>query len=125
MVLSYDVCKVFKPKIHDCNPEHTILNVGTKGFNSEKNSSKIVKSLIDLARSLKTDSSNVAISLIALRYDSLNNKPNEVINRLRNMCNDKNIPYGDYFETVKPENHLNESNLHLNNNFLKYLKGLF
>ena len=60
--------------------------------NSERISSQIAKSIIDLTRSSNTDSNDVTISFIAPRYDNLNNKANEVNNRLWNMCNDRNIP---------------------------------
>ena len=69
-----------KPNIHDCSNEHNIRKIGNNDLNSEKTSSKIAKSLIDLARSIKTDSNNVTISLIAPRDDNLNNKANEVNN---------------------------------------------
>ena len=49
--------------------------------------------------------------MIAPRYDHLNNKPNEVSSQLWNMCNHKNIPYVDHFETIELESRLSESML--------------
>ena len=57
---------------------------------------------------------------------------NKVNSRLINMCKERNIPYIDHVDTISPERHLNESNLHLTrygllasaNSFSKYLLEL-
>ena len=80
-----------KPTIREVNPEHIILHVGTNDLNSEKTSSQISNSIIDLANSLKNETNNIHVSLIVPRNDNLNNKVKEVNNRLINMCEQRNI----------------------------------
>ena len=80
-----------KPTIREVNPEHIILHVGTNDLNSEKTSSQISNSMIDLANSLKNETNNIHVSLIVPRNDNLNNKVKEVNNRLINMCEQRNI----------------------------------
>ena len=63
-----------KPIMRDFNPNQLILNVGTNDLNSENANSK-------------DDNNDITISLIASRADNLNNKVNEVNNRLVNMSN--------------------------------------
>ena len=60
--------------MRDFNPNQLILNVGTNDLNSENANSK-------------DDNNDITISLIASRADNLNNKVNEVKNRLVNMSN--------------------------------------
>ena len=99
-----------KPTIREVNPEHIILHVGTNDLNSEKTASQISNSIIDLANSLK----NIHVSLIVPRNDNLNNKVNEVNNRLINMCEQRNIKIINQSDTIDRSRHLNESHLHLN-----------
>ena len=73
--------------MRDFNPNQIILHGGTSDLNSEKTSSQIANSNINLRNSLKKDNNDITISLIAPRADNLNNKANEVNNRLVNMCN--------------------------------------
>ena len=60
--------------MRDFNPNQLILNAGTNDLNSENANSK-------------DDNNDITISLIASRADNLNNKVNEVNNRLVNMSN--------------------------------------
>ena len=103
-----------KPTLRDFNPEHMILHFGTNDLNSEQTASQIAKSIIDLGKSLKTDTNTITISVIVLRYDNLNNKASEVNGRLVNMCKECNISYIDHVDAISPEHHLNESHSHLN-----------
>ena len=103
-----------KPTIRDFNPEHIIIHVGTNDLNSEKTASQIATSIIELATSLKNETNKIYISLIVPRYDELNNKVNEVNIRLMNMCHARNIGCINHSDTIDPEQHLNESNIHLN-----------
>ena len=73
--------------MRDFNPDQIILHVGINDLNSEKRSSQIANSVIDLCNSLKTNDNDITISIIAPRADNLNNKANEESNRLVNMCN--------------------------------------
>ena len=64
-----------------------LFTVGTNDLNSQKTSSLIANSIINLCNSLKTVYNDITISLIAPRAENLHNKANEVNNRLVNMCN--------------------------------------
>ena len=103
-----------KPTIREVNPEHIILHVGTNDLNSEETASQISNSIIDLANSLKNETNNIHVSLIVPRNDNLNNKVNEVNNRLINMCEQRNIKIINHSDTIDRSRHLNESHLHLN-----------
>ena len=103
-----------KPTIREVNPEHIILHVGTNDLNSEKTASQISNSIIDLANSLKNETNNIHVSLIVPQNDNLNNKVNEVNNRLINMCEQRNIKIINHSDTIDRSRHLNESQLHLN-----------
>ena len=75
-----------KPKIRDMNTENIIPYVGTNDLNSEKTLSQIARSITGLAVSVKTNTNNIAISLIKPRIDDLNNKASEV-STLRSQIN--------------------------------------
>ena len=103
-----------KPTIREINPEHIILHVGTSDLNSEKTASQISNSIIDLANSLKNETNNIHVSSIVPWNNNLNNKVNEVNNRLINMCEKSNIKIINHSDTIDRSRHLNESHLHLN-----------
>ena len=103
-----------KPTIRDVNPDHIILHCRTNDLNSERTTGQIVRSLIELAHSLKSKDSKISLSLIVQSNDNLNNKASEVNCRLVHMCAERNIPYIDHTNSIQPENHLNESKLHFN-----------
>ena len=81
---------------------------------SERTASQIAKSKIDLSISLKKNENMIAVSGIVTRLDELNNKEGEVNNRLELMPKQRGLPYISHCETIDPDKHLNESNLHLN-----------
>ena len=108
-----------KPTLRDDKPGHIILHTGTNDLRSEKTSSNIAKSIIDLAMSLKSSGSSVIVSGIVPRFDNLNNKASEVNNRLALMCKDRKVPFVSHRETIDSSKHLNESRLHLNHNGIK------
>ena len=56
----------------------------------------------------------IAISGIVPSLDELNNKAAEVNNRLGLMSKQRRSSYISHCETIDPNKHLNESNLHLN-----------
>ena len=121
-----------KPTIRDFNPEHIIIHVGTNDLNSEKTASQIANAIVELATSLKSETNKIYVSLIVPRFDELNNKANEVNIRLMNMCQVRNIGYINHSDNIDPEQHLNESNIHLNKygniefskNFAKFLYNM-
>ena len=108
-----------KPTLRDDKPDHIILHTGTNHLRSEKTSSNIAKSIIDLAMSLKSSGSSVIVSGIVPRFDNLNNKASEMNNRLALMCKDRKVPFVSHRETIDSSKHLNESKLHLNHNGIK------
>ena len=52
-------------------PDHIILQVGTNDLNSDRQPDLIVKSIVDLAITLKNNSQNLTVSNIIMRNDSL------------------------------------------------------
>ena len=122
-----------KSIMRNFNPNQIILHVGTNDLNSEKTSSQIANSIIDLRNSLKTDNIDITTSLIAPRADNLNNKANEVNNRLVNMCNQRNIRFTNHSDDIQLERHVNDSKVCLNwygtmifvKNFTKFLSDLY
>ena len=103
-----------KPTIRDITPQQIILHVGTNDLKTERTASQIAKSIIDLSISLKKNGNMIAVSGIVPKLDELNSKAAEVNNRLELMCKQRGLPYISHYETIDPQKHLNESNLHLN-----------
>ena len=108
-----------KPTLRDDKPDHIILHAGTNDLRTEKTSSQIAKSIIDLTTSLKNSGNSVIVSGIVPRFDNLNNKATEVNSRLVLMCAERNIPFISHSESRDSSKHLNESKLHLNFNGVK------
>ena len=52
-------------------PDHIILQVGINDLNSDRQPDLIVKSIVDLAITLKNNSQNLSVSNIIMRNDSL------------------------------------------------------
>ena len=67
-----------KPCIRVNDSDHIILHVGTNDLNLEKSSQLCSKSIVDLAKSLKSGKRKVTISGIIPRNDEWNNKAAEV-----------------------------------------------
>ena len=102
-----------KPTMRDFNPNQIIIHVGTNDLHSEKTSSQIANSIINLHNSLKTVNSDITISLIPPRANNLN-KANEVNNQLVNICNQSNIRFINHSDDIQPKRHVNDSKVHLN-----------
>ena len=121
-----------KPTVRDFDPDHIILHCRTNDLNSDRTSSQIAKEIIDLALSLKSEKNRISVSLLTPRSDKLNNKANEVNNRLINMCCHRNIAYIDHSSSIQ-QNQINESKVHLNrygtivfaNTFSKFLSEYY
>ena len=103
-----------KPTIRDINPPQIILHGGANDLKTERTASQIAKSIFDLNISLKKNGNMIAVSGIVPRLDELYNKAAEENNRLELMCKQRSLPYISHYETIDPNKHLNESNLHLN-----------
>ena len=69
--------------------------------------------ILQLAMSLKSDSTNVAISNITVRTDKHKNKVRQTNKHLKTLCMERNIELINHDSTIT-EKHLNESRLHLN-----------
>ena len=108
-----------KPTLRDDKPDHIILHAGTNDLRTEKTSSQIPNSIIDLTASLKSNGNSVIVSGIVPRFDNLNNKATEVNIPLVLMCAERNIPFISHSESIDSSKYLNESKLHLNFNGVK------
>ena len=67
-----------KPCIRKNDPDHVNLHVGTNEMDSELPPERIVKSVVDVAKNVKSDTRSVSISSILPRSDNFNNKVIEV-----------------------------------------------
>ena len=85
-----------KPAIRNDKPDHVILYTGT----NEKTPSQIVRSIAELAMSLKDNGDSVIVSGIVQKHGNLNNKATEVNNRLLLMCKERKIQFISYSETI-------------------------
>ena len=104
-----------KPTIRDTNQQQIILPVGTKDLKTERKASQIAKSITDLSISMKKNGNMITVSGIVRRLDELNNKAAEEVNsRFDLTCKQRGLPYISHGETVDPNKHFKESNLHLN-----------
>ena len=111
------------------NPNLIILNTGTNDLRSNKSSDQIAEEIVELARSIKSDVTEIAVSGIVPRNDELHMKGLDVNEMLKQKLSRCNIPYIDN-ENIDPKRHLNNSGLHLNykgtsilaNNFINYIK---
>ena len=67
-----------KSTVRDFNPDYIILHCGNNDLNSERTASQIVRSIIELALSLKSKDNKMSNSFIVAKIDNLNNKASEV-----------------------------------------------
>ena len=103
-----------KPTVRDFNQDH-ITRFSFNQPNRKRWGAKLVaRSIIELARSLKSKDNKISVSLIVPRNDNLNNKASEVNWCLVHMSTEGSIPYIDHTNYIQRENHLNESKLHFN-----------
>ena len=87
-------------------PDHIILHTRTKDLQSEKTSSQILKSIIELAMSLKSNRNYIIVSGIALWFDNLNNKVNEVNNSLAFTRGQRDVPFIYHSEIKDSSEHI-------------------
>ena len=107
-------------------PDHFILHVGTNDLVSNIPPNEIASKVVDLAKQLKSENSDVSVSEIILRTDKpdLSKKGKEVNTHLKEMCKEKNIFLLEHSRKIKA-NHLNNSKLHLNRRGTKVLNNSF
>ena len=103
-----------KPSIRD-EPEHFTVQIGTNDLNSEVSSQTIAESIVDLSKSLKTESNYASISNIVFRTDNpfLNQKESEVNLHLKDLCEEGNLYLIHNIKRFR-SHHLNKRKLHLN-----------
>ena len=104
-----------KPCIRENDPDHVIMHVGTNEMNSELPPERIAKSVIDVAKNVKTDTRSVSISGIIPRNDNFNNKVMEVNKELAKMCKREKFQFLEH-SNINPKAHLNKRKVHLNRN---------
>ena len=104
-----------KPCIRENDPDHVIMHVGTNKMNSELPPERIAKSVIDVAKNVKTDTRSVRISGIIPRNHNFNNKVMEVNKELAKMCKREKFQFLQH-SNINPKAHLNKSKVHLNRN---------
>ena len=63
-----------KPCINENNPDHAIIHVGTNELDSERQADMIMKSIVDAAKGIKTNTRTGSISGMVPRNDSFSNK---------------------------------------------------
>ena len=108
------------------DPNHIILHVVTNELILDRTSQDIATSVVNLACSIKGEHCDVSISNIILRTDNkkFNQKCQEVITHLKNMCKLMNIYLIDNTNKVKAH-HLNKDKLHLNKKGSNVLSSTF
>ena len=84
-----------KPTVRDFNPDHIVFHCGTNEVNSERTTSQIARSIIELVLSLKSKDKKISISLIVPTNDNLNKKASKINCRLVHMCAEHSLylPY--------------------------------
>ena len=97
-----------KPCIRENDPDHVIMHVGTNEMNSEPPPERIAKSVIDVAKNVKTDTRSVSISGIITRNDNFNNKVMEVNKELAKMCKRERFQFLEH-SNINPKAHLNNN----------------
>ena len=61
-----------KACIRENDPDHVILHVGTNELNSELLPERIAKSIVDVAKNIKSEKRSISISGVVPRNDDLN-----------------------------------------------------
>ena len=108
-----------KPTLRNNKPDHVNLHAGANDLRTQKTTSQIAKSIMDLTTALQNNGNLVIVSGIVPRFDNLIYNATEVNNRLVLMCSERNIPFISHSGSIDSSKHLNESKLHFNFNSLK------
>ena len=122
-----------KPCIREDNLDHIILHVGTNESSFESDAGRVRKSIVDLVKSLLSESRKVTISGIIPRNEQWNVKAEQVNKHLKEICSSVSMDYIDHFKNFSPKRNLNNSKLHLNEKgswkvndiFVSYLSDSF
>ena len=95
------------------NPHHLIIHVDTNDISTNKQPEQIVKSIVELALSVKSNSCDVTLSNITVRNDGHQRKVVETSRHLKEICKENNICLIQHDKTIISR-HLNGSKPHLN-----------
>ena len=112
-------------------PKQIILHCGTNNLPSNEDPETIAKNIMNLAKSIKTDTTKVAVSGITPRRDTFNHKAKQVNQTLKKICEEENIPFISH-HVINNRFHLNSRVLHLSGkgatrlaqNFKKFLSDI-
>ena len=109
-----DMKDYIKPTKRDFDPDLYIFHAGTNDLSLDKPDAEIATDITNVAESLKSTHSNVAVSAIVPRADDFKEKAAEVNKCLVSKCQEKDIPLISH-DNIIPTRHLNKSKLHLSN----------
>ena len=101
-----------------------MIYVGTNDLSSDKEPKDIANDIMQLAKSVKTDASKVAVFSILPRKDKFNSKTKEVKAHLQDICSSNNLPLITHSNII-PHRHVNVKGLHLNSSGDKQLTRNF
>lgn len=102
-----------QPILRSNDAEHVVLHIGTNDLKYEKTPVQICHEIIDLATKVRDKNIKVSISGIVQRNDGLNEKVLLVNDILKKICESVDIKFINN-ANIRPDVHLNQSNLHLN-----------
>ena len=101
--------------IRENYPAHVIIHVGTNDLDSERQAEVLAKTIIDVAKSIRTNTCTVNISGIVPRNNNFNNKALDVNDELSKMRREVKLDFITH-KKINPRADLNKSRLHLNRN---------
>ena len=109
-----DMVHYTKPVVEE-NANLHILHCGTNDLRSKMTAETIAQNITKVALSMKKDNSSIIVSGICPRGDNddLNEKACLVNEKLREICNSRNIGFINN-DNIDKAQHLNKSRLHLN-----------
>ena len=107
-----DMMHYIKPAA-DKNPDLFIIHCGTNDLRSETSAETVANNISKVALSLQKENATILISGICPRGDDLNEKAHKVNEKLKDICNSRNIGYINN-NNLEASKHLNNSKLHLN-----------
>ena len=93
------------------SPLKIIIHVGTSDLSSDKEPKDKANNIIQLAKSVKSDTNKVAVYSILPRKNKFNSKVREVSTHL--ICSTNNLPLITH-SNINPQCHINVKCLHLN-----------
>ena len=107
-----------------------MIHVGANDLSSDKEPKDIANDIIQLAKSVKTDASKVAVSSILPRKNKTNSKTKKVNTHLQDICSTNSLPLITH-SNINLHRHINVNGLHLNSygekqitrNFINFIEN--